>query len=432
MKPWKSPAILLAALGLLLVSCSSGDTAASPTTAGPGSSSSTTEAPPPSTTSTSAATTTSTSTPIPPLVVWVDETLATILDGYAADFEAATGIPVALETHEVGDIIPLALEAFESGTGPDLFFGSHRWLQQLVAAGLVSEIPIPDPQAYLPIALAGFTSDGVLYGLPYAIETPALYINKALIPDEPAGFSDLTAACESNAMIVHCLGMPSDDPETNLAIVTAFGGYAIGSTETGFDTTDIGLDGESALLAADFIDQQSVAGSLIPGEEALRRFAEGTQAFLLAGPMSNPGPAVWEAVPYRPAGAQGPAIVAEVFGFMVSSASPQPVASRVFLTEFAGTDEPMFDLFSAGFVAPARLEPYEDAVRTDPRIAAFTPDGTDPSVLLPPKPGLDDLLAAFGNALSVITSQQYTEGTPDARTAFMQTAAVLRPPASDG
>ena len=433
MKTLQARAVLLLALILLVTSCSGeGKTAASTTEQTAPSTSTTSAAPTDSTTSTSTTSSTSTTAPIPPLVVWVDDTLAAVLDGYAADFEAATGIPVSIETHDIGGIVPQAIESIEEGTGPDLFYGSHRWLGQLQSAGLISDVPIPDPQAYLPLALAAFTSQGVLYGLPYTIETPALYFNMALIPEAPQGFSDLAAVCESLAITVRCLGMPSDDPETHLAIVTAFGGYGFGPGEDGFDGTDIGLDSEGALFAADFIDEQSLMGSLVPGDEAIRQFEEGKAAFLLARPMSNPGPTEWGAVPYQPFGALESAIVAEVYGFMVSSASTQPVAARVFLTEFVGTDEPMFDLFSVSFVGPARVSAYEDAVRTDPRIAAFTPSGTDPKVLLAPKPELDDLLAAFGNALSLISSRQYTDATPDARTAFSQVATALRLAESEG
>jgi len=432
MKTLKAYATLLVALSLLVVSCSGDDTTASSTTAGLDSSTTTSTTALPSTTSTSTTSSTSTTAPIPPLVVWVDATLAATLDGYAADFEAATGIPVNIEAHDIGDIVPQAIESFQEGAGPDLFFGSHRWLGQLKAAGLVNDVPIPDPEAYLPLALDAFTSDGVLYGLPYTIESPALYFNKALVPEEPTGFSDLTALCESLTITGQCLGIPSDDPETHLAIVTAFGGYGYGTGENGLDITDIGLDGEGALLAADFIDEQSSAGSVIPGDEAIRLFEDGEEAFLLARPMANPGPAEWGAVPYQPAGAFESAIVAEVHGFMISSVSSQPLAAQVFLTEFVGTDEPMFDLFLASFVSPARKTAYEDAVRTDPRIAAFTPTGTETKVLLAPKPALDELLAAFGNALAVISGQQYTEATPDARTAFTQVAEALRPPESEG
>ena len=296
-------------IGLFAAACTG--TEADPTTTTPQDVETTTA---PEATTTTAASTTTTTSPdpttttteaTPPLVLWADETAAAVLRGYIADFESATGIPVVVETFAADEIVPRFRDADGSTGAPDLFMGSHRWITQLQDDGLVAEIRLPYPGEYFPLALDAFTVGGTLYGLPYAIESPALYRNTELVPEEPADFSALIAACETLDAANRCLGIPADDPEVHLAIINAFGGYGFGYGDGGFDVTDVGLDTEGALLGAGFIDEQVKAERLheaIGAEAAAELFRLGTEAFFLSGPVPNPGPVNWDAAPFEPLG----------------------------------------------------------------------------------------------------------------------------------
>jgi len=431
MRTSKSLVAIVVAIGLIAAAC--GGTEADPTTttsqgvdttAAP----ETTTTTAPSTTTTTAPTTTTTEA-TPPLVLWADETGAAVLEGYAADFESATGIPIVVEVFAADEIVPRVREADGSTGPPDLFMGSHRWIAQLQAEGLVAEIKLPYPDEYFPLALDAFTVNGALYGLPYAIESPALYRNIDLIPEAPADFEALVTSCEALEAPNRCLGIPADDPEVHLAIINAFGGYGFGYGDGGFDATDVGLDTEGALLGAGFIDQQVKAERLLEAigtEAAADLFRVGAEAFLLAGPVANPGPDNWDAAPFEPSGTGGVAILAEVHGFMISTSTTQPIAAQVFLTEFVASENVMFDFFLADFRGPAMKNAYADAVATDARIAAFTPVDAEPSLLVPTPQETETLWEALGNALAIIYNQGYSEEVPDAEAAFAQTAAVLR------
>jgi arabinogalactan oligomer/maltooligosaccharide transport system substrate-binding protein len=304
------------AIGLVAAACA-GTEADSTTTTSPNVETTTA----PEATTTTAASTTTTTSPdpttitteaTPPLVLWADETGAAVLRGYIADFQSATGIPVVVEVFAADEIVPRIRDKDGSIGTPDLFMGSHRWIAQLQAEGLVAEVKLPYPGQYFPLALDAFTVNGTLYGLPYAIESPALYRNTDLVPEAPADFGALVASCETLEAANRCLGIPADDPEAHLAIVNAFGGYGFGYGDSGFDATDVGLDTEGALSAARFIDQQVKAGNLheaVGAEAATELFRLGTEAFLLSGPVPNPGPDNWDASPFEPPGAGSAAIL---------------------------------------------------------------------------------------------------------------------------
>ena len=433
MRTSKPVVAIVAAIGLIAAAC--GGTEADPTTTTSQGVETTTA---PETTTTTAPSTTATTSPTtttttiaatPPLVLWADETGAAVLEGYIADFESATGIPIVIEVFAADEIVPRVREADGSTGPPDLFMGSHRWIAQLQAEGLVVEINLPYPDEYFPLALDAFTVSGALYGLPYAIESPALYRNIDLIPEAPADFEALVTSCDALEAPNRCLGIPADDPEVHLAIINAFGGYGFGYADGGFDATDVGLDTEGALLGAGFIDQQVKAERLLEAvgtEAAADLFRVGAEGFLLAGPMADPGPDNWDAAPFEPSGTSGVATLAEVHGFMISTSTTQPIAAQVFLTEFVASENVMFDFFLADFRGPAMMNAYADAVATDARIAAFTPIDADPSLLVPTPLETEALWAALGNALAIIYNQGYSEEVPDAATAFTQTASVLR------
>ena len=95
----------------------------------------------------------------------------------------------------------------------------------------MAPIDLPNPDDYYDIAIGAFSIDGTLYGLPYAVEGMALFRNTDLVPDAPATFDDLLAACDAlGDAIDNCLGVPAGDAYANQAFVQGFGGYVFGYT----------------------------------------------------------------------------------------------------------------------------------------------------------------------------------------------------------
>jgi arabinogalactan oligomer/maltooligosaccharide transport system substrate-binding protein len=243
-------------------------------------------------------------------------------------------------------------------------------------------------------------------------------------------YADLRADCEDLSPGIRCIGIPSDDTASHLAVLHAFGGYAFAYGDGGFDTTDIGLAGEGALAAAAFLDAEAAAGRLDPAlttAAAAEEFADGDLAFFFSTPLGDPGIDDWDAQALRPDGAGGrAAVLADAYGLAVSAATDRPEAAEWFVLEFMTDRQVAFELFLAGGRPPALAQAYTDAVATDPRIAAFNPASADPAVLYPALPETRTLLGAFANAVGIVYHQAYDEAVPDAATAFTQAATAVR------
>jgi len=436
MRNWKVIVGLVLAFAMVMAACGDDDAATTTQATVTTEATTTTEA---ATTTTAAATTTEATTTTTeaaaaPLVIWADETRTEVLQGAAADFEAATGIPVDIQLVGFGDIRGQIQEAGPAGEGADVFIGAHDWIGELVANGILAPIDLPNTADYPEIALGAFSIGGTLYGLPYAIEGMALYRNTDLVPDAPATFTDLLASCDAlGDAIDNCLGVPAGDAYANQAFVQGFGGYVYGYTDTGFDKDDVGLDSEGAFLGADFLDAQVKAGILDPAVgwgESGDLFNQGLQAYMWNGPWQ--APAIddaginWDATAFPPVDGNSPIPFVGVQGFMVSAFSEQPVAAQTFVTEFVNNQEVMFDFFTLGYRGPAHAGAYAEALATDPRLAAFSPVDADPIKLMPNIPEVSAMWGALGNAITIIYNQTYTDEVPDARAAFQAAADAMR------
>ena len=119
------------------------------------------------------------------------------IEAVAAEFEAATGVPVQVELVGFGDIRTSMVQQAPLGEGADVFLGAHDSLGDLVGQPASSpSTSAPAPRIYLVAGLSAFSSGGQLYGLPYPSRPSALYRNTTLVPDAPATFEDLLAVCD--------------------------------------------------------------------------------------------------------------------------------------------------------------------------------------------------------------------------------------------
>ena len=111
------------------------------------------------------------------LVIWTDDikfdAIQAVADDFAADNDITVGVQVVTDTRAA------FITANAAGNGPDVVVGAHDWIGQLVQNGAI------DPLQLSPGDLAGFsetavqatTYNGQLYGLPYQVESLALYCN---------------------------------------------------------------------------------------------------------------------------------------------------------------------------------------------------------------------------------------------------------------
>jgi arabinogalactan oligomer/maltooligosaccharide transport system substrate-binding protein len=83
------------------------------------------------------------------------------------------------------------------GNGPDLFIFAHDQVGDWAETGLIeplgSQITVTQLDKFLPETLPGLVYDGVLYGLPLAYKTLALYYDQTLVPTAPETTDEMIA-----------------------------------------------------------------------------------------------------------------------------------------------------------------------------------------------------------------------------------------------
>jgi maltose-binding protein MalE len=437
------PCALALALGLAAASCSTGAGQTTSTTAGattmPSTSAATTTTVPPPSTTTSAGTTTVTASPAG-LLVWVDEARRAVLEAAAADFAAATGVPVQIEVVDFGDIRRRMVEQAPLGAGADLFIGSHESLGDLVAASLLEPIDLgAHAEEYLAAGLEAFSSGGRLYGLPYSLEGVALYRNTGLAPEAPVTFEDLLAVCdELGDAIEQCLAIPAGDAYYNYAFLASPGGYIFGyDPGAGYDLADIGVDNEGAVAGMAFLDGLVATGYLdgsVDYGTMARLFFEGRAAFMWTGPWAVPDADDAVAAGTLPGYAVSPlpqilgheAIpMVRAQGFMVNAFSERKDLALQFLLDYLATPEVMAALYQADPRPPACAATL-DALAGDADAQAFAASAAAGRPI-PNVPEMGPVWAPLGEAVTAVYQQ-----TSDPETALRAAAEAVRDSLADG
>lgn len=410
---------ILTALVLVIAACGGDDddaTGEEDTTTTAAAVEETTTTAAPETTTTAAPETTTTAAAVEALVIWADETRATVLGPITETFTADTGIPVDVQLVDFGDIRNNVQTAAPAGEGPDIFIGAHDWIGELQANGILGEVDLGGRDAeFYDVATGAFSLGGTLYGVPYAIENMGLYYNTDLVAEAPTTWDELTEICDGLTDITVCIAAPARDAFANQAFVQGFGGYIFRyDTATGFDATDVGLDNDGAVAGATWLDGAVKDGYLstdVDWSNMNDIFGNGEAAFLWNGPW-HLGTVRDSGVPYGVStfpevDGSVPIPFVGVQGFMISAFSEQQVAAQLFLTDYVATQDSMLALFEAGQRGPAHQASYEAALALDPEVAAFTQVDADPGLLMPNIPEMSAVWGAMGDAFTVIYNQAY-------------------------
>jgi len=363
------------------------------------------------------------------LVIWADDTRAPILTEVGAAFSEEYDVEVIVQEMGFGDIRDALKVAGPAGEGPDILIGAHDWLGELVLNGLLAPIDLGDmADAFFAPAVDAFTYDGVLYGMPYAMENVAFVYNPELVPNPPTTWDEVRALSEEiHAADENTYGyvIQTNDPYHFMPMMSAFGGYVFGRNEAGaYDPTDIGLDSEGAIAGAQFL-QGMVEDGLIPADIDYgvlhTMFTTGQAAMIVTGPWALP--TIRESgIPYVvgpiPSGTQEATPFLGVQGFMISAFSENALLAEIFLLDYVATADVMQQIFDADPRPSAFIEVREATEDVD--IAGFTAAGEN-GVPMPAIPEMASVWTAWGNAMELIIRQQ-----EDAETAMTNAAAQVR------
>jgi maltose/maltodextrin transport system substrate-binding protein/arabinogalactan oligomer/maltooligosaccharide transport system substrate-binding protein len=331
-----------------------------------------------------------------------------------------------------GDIRPQFVASAPTGEGPDMFIGAHDWIGELVVNGLIAPVDLGDQaENFDPNALAAFTFDGDLYGVPYAIENVGLFYNTELVETPPATWAEVRE--QSQALI--------DSGEAEYGFIidqgngfifypiqTAFGGYIFGEDEDGnLNPEDIGIDSEGSIAALAWLEGM-VEDGLIPaglgGGDVDSLFINGEAAMIITGPWNIPT-FVAEEVPFAiapiPASAEDGepgAPFLGVRGWMVNQFSENSLLAQAFLTDFVATEEYQQAVFDAEGRPPVFASVSESV---DNEYVQQILVAGETGRAMPAIPEMGDVWGAWGDAITLTM-----QGERTAQEAFSEAADSIR------
>ncbi|MGB5167652.1 MAG: extracellular solute-binding protein [Acidimicrobiia bacterium] len=420
---------LVLALTLVAAACSSDDTGDESTTTTEATTT-TTEA---STTTTEAATTTTTEAmEAIELVIWADEKRSPILESLAPKVLEETNVQLVIEPTVYDDLRGQVTTAAPAGEGPDIFIGGHDWVGEMAASGIAAPIDLGGRDSeWFPVALEAFNYNGQLYGMPYQSEAVALFYNTDLVPEPPTTLAELTAICDELTDIDNCWAVPGGgdgaDAYHNYPFVSALGGYIFAfDAQTGYDTTDVGLDSDGAIEGVTVLEQLVADGYVksVNGGDAQKQFEDGRAPFFLSGPWQLAGFNEKE-LPY--AVAKLPTIDGQPMrpflgagGMFINQFSENTALAQAFLLDYIANEETMTALYEADPRNPVYVATF-DAVAADNEIAGvFALSGADGSPM-PNIPQMSGVWGPLGDQILLLRNQEI-----DATTAMTNAAEQVR------
>lgn len=353
----------------------------------------------------------------PDLLIWADGTRAPALQALVDQFSQDYGVTAAVQEIAMGDIRSNLTVAGPAGEGPDIVIAANDWLGEYIQNGAVIPVELGSvAEQFSQAGLDLFTYDGVLYGMPYAVENLALFRNTDLVPDAPQTWDEVFAITEElvssgksqYGYVIHNAASYDFFP-----IMSAFGGYVFGRDANGnYDPADLGIGNAGTIAASEYIKQYVDAGYITPdmnGDVMIALFESGDAAMALTGPwylnrMKESGiPFAISDIPSGPAGAGVPFLGGQ--GFMISAYSENQLLAQVFLSEFMATPEAMLAMYNVDPRPPAFL-PALDLI-DDSYIVDFQRAGMNGQPL-PAIPEMASVWGSWGNAMTFVVNGELT------------------------
>ncbi|TYS65672.1 extracellular solute-binding protein [Sutcliffiella horikoshii] len=353
------------------------------------------------------------------LTVWVndDEKQRAALDEIFAAYTEETGIEVeATGISMLDQVEALALDG-PAGNGPDVFFGPHDRLGDIVLRGLADPIDLgEDASLYSETAINAVTVDGETYGVPQVIETYGMFYNKDLVSAEEIETMEglMTVAKEQTDAGQDKYGFLME--ATNFYFIYPFfagnGGYVFNNDGSGFDAKDIGLANEGAVEGGELVQSWFENGYIpkeINGDIMSGLFTEGKVATVLTGP--------WNIATYRDAlgdklgtatlpkleNGDVPKSFVGVKAWMLSSYSENPEWA-IDLMKFITNYDNAMKYYQAAGEMPALQEALDsEEIANDEIIGAFA-EQTQYGEPMPNIPQMQQVWDPMGSALQFIAN----------------------------
>ena len=349
------------------------------------------------------------------LTVWADDMVVESLAGVAAQFEADTGIVVELVVKDFGALRDESITAIPTGEGPDILAGAHDWTGQLVAAGVVAPVELGAVLAdFRENAIAAFTYDGALYGMPFGVENIALVCNSELVPEQPATWDEVVEAGVEIAM-----GVDSGDPYHFYPLQTSFGASVFVQDASGSYTSELGMGNEGGFAFADWLAANGDVFSFKDYGTVEAEIKEGALACWITGPWAAPsiaeglGEDGYSIYSIPSIGGETPVQFLGARGFYVSSQTDDPLFVNKFLVEYIGSEAVQTEIYEIGGRIPAHKGAFE-AASADKITKGFGDAGVNAQPM-PSIPEMGSVWAFWGATQAAIM-----QGTVDAAEAWQK------------
>lgn len=354
----------------------------------------------------------------PTLTIWADDWRIPLVTELAEMFTAEYGIEVVVEPMGFTDTKNALIRGASTGEGPDLFIIPHDNIGALVESGVAAPIDLGDKaELFLPNTIEGFTYNGTLYGVPFAIENIGFFRNTELVPEAPATWEEVATVGKELVdaeQAVYAIALP-DLGYNYYPVYTAFGGYIFGKDEAGsYTADDVGMDSEGMVAGAqwayDLIQGEYVSENL-DTEAAYVMFENGEAPFILTGPWATARfkdagvPYAISAFPAAEEGGEPGAPFIGVQGFMVNGNSENVLLAQTFLQEFIATEEVQQFIFDTDPRPSAWKSIFEAA--EDPDMIGFAEAGANGQPM-PAIPEMGTVWDAWTNAGLLIAQGEQT------------------------
>jgi arabinogalactan oligomer/maltooligosaccharide transport system substrate-binding protein len=345
-----------------------------------------------------------------------------VIKDIAAGFGDENGVTVKVELVPGTDLQANFITASQGNNAPDVVFGAHDWIGNLVQNGSIDPIQLPAAvqDDLQPKAVQAMTYNGQVYGMPFTFNNLVLYRNTALAPDAPATVEDMVTAgkaLQTAGKVDEVVAWPvgqTGNPYFIQPLYTAGGGYLFGSDADGFNKADVGVAKPEAVAA-----YQKIAALGEKGENVLKRsistdnhtalFTEGKSAFLVSGPWDLPTldkSGITFAVSAIPGYAGGPpaAPFVTVDGTYVASKGKHKTLAQEFVTNYWSRADVQKSYQEKAQVVPAS-QGVLDAIRdSQPLVAQCVDIGAKNGEIMPSFPFMAGVFDSLGKAEAAVVS----------------------------
>lgn len=345
------------------------------------------------------------------LTVWVDETRIDAFNELGTAFAESSGVALDVVQKPSEDIKTDFIAQAPTGEGPDLIVGANDWTGDLVNNGVVAPVELGDAVDGLDeAAVQGFTMDGQLYGVPYAVENLGLVRNNALATDTPETFDELVTQGAGLAEFpVLIQSGESGDPYHLYPIQSSFGATVFETDDSGEYNGTLNMGGEKGEAFAEYLKKladEDVLSADILSDQAKQAFLDGKSAYIVTGPwwtgeFQEAGLDI-SVVPFPSAGGEASAPFIGVQGVYLSANSENALLANQFLDYMAGSEAQTM-LYELGGRTPALTEVAETI--DDPILQGFNEAGAEGQ----PMPAIAEMGAVWTfwgeTELSIINGQ---------------------------